>query len=99
MKIHIKSPTTFVITEQSRKKFKKYVYQSSTCKIAVAKSCYPEVIYHVNTIAVFVRGDYTYKDYEPLRVKDPRHMPHILKALKKFCTFNDEPFEIESCIL
>lgn len=48
---------------------------------------------------VFVRGMYTHKNYNVLKVDEPEHMTHILKAIEKFCTFNEEPFIIESCIL
>lgn len=99
MRIRIDSPTTFVITEQSDRNFKDYEYRSSIGKIIVDQESYPEIIYRNDFILVFVRGIYEVEDYKPLKVKSPEHMPHILKALKEFCTFNEEPFEIESCIL
>ena len=100
MKICIDSPTSFVITEQNDKYFEKLTCQSSIGYITVHQEDCPEIIYQItNRILVFVRGSLSYRDNDPLRVKDPNHMPHILKALKEFCTFNNEPFEIESCIL
>ena len=100
MRIRINSPTTFVITEQSEKYFETYYYTSPVLgDIEVAKSCYPEVQYLGDRIILFVRGMYDNRNYNTLRVDKPEHMPHIIKALKEFCTFNEEPFEIESCIL
>lgn len=99
MKIRINSPTTFVITEQSSKRFKELTYQSPIGDIMVGQESYPEIAYFDYKTMVFVRGAYEEYDNSLLKVKDPKHMPHILQALKEFCTFNDEPFEIESCIL
>jgi hypothetical protein len=99
MKIHIKSPTTFVITAQSNKYFESYQFSTPIGEIEVAKSSYPEVKYFGGRIVLFVRGMNRNKDNMTLEVNYPEHMPHILKALEKFCTFNEEPFEIESCIL
>lgn len=100
MRIRINSPTTFVITEQSDKYFKTYYFDSPIVgNIEVAKSCYPEVRYLKDRTILFVRGMYNNKNYNTLRVDKPEHMPHIIKALEEFCTFNEEPFEIESCIL
>ena len=100
MRIRIDSPTTFVITEQSEKYLETYYYTSPILgDIEVAKSCYPEVKYLGYRTVLFVRGMYEDKNYNTLRVNKPEHMPHIIKALEEFCTFNEEPFEIESCIL
>lgn len=100
MRIRINSPTTFVITEQSGNYFETYYYTSPILgDIEVAKSCYPEVKYLGDRIVLFVRGTNTDRDNMALEVNHPSHMPHIIKALEKFCTFNEEPFEIESCIL
>ena len=100
MRIRINSPTTFVITEQSEKYLETYYFDSPIVgNIEVAKSCYPEVRYLGYKTILFVRGMYEDKNYNTLRVNKPEHMPHIIKALEEFCTFNEEPFEIESCIL
>ena len=100
MRIRINSPTTFVITEQSEKYLKTYYFDSPIVgNIEVSKSCYPEVRYLGYKTILFVRGMYDNRNYNTLRVDKPEHMPHIIKALKEFCTFNEEPFEIESCIL
>lgn len=100
MRIRIDSPTTFVITEQSENYFTTYYYTSPVLgDIEVAKSCYPEVRYLGNRIVLFVRGMFTDKNYNKLRVNKPEHLSQMLKALEEFCTFNEEPFEIESCIL
>lgn len=100
MKIHIKSPTTFVITEQSEKYFTTYYYTSPILgDIEVAKSCYPEVRYLGYKTVLFIRGMFEDKNYNTLRVDKPEHLGQMIKALEKFCTFNEEPFEIESCIL
>lgn len=100
MRIRIDSPTTFVITEQSENYFTTYYYTSPILgDIEVAKSCYPEVKYFGGKTIVFVRGIYGHKDNNTLQVSKPEHLPHILKALEKFCTFNEEPFEIEPCTL
>lgn len=100
MKIHINSPTTFIITEQSDKYFEKLTCQSSIGYITVYQEDCPEIAYcEPDRIFVFIRGSLSYRDNDPLRVKDPDHMSYILKALKEFCTFNEESFEIESCTL
>ena len=100
MKIRIDSPTSFVITEQSEKYLETYHFDSPILgDIEVAKSCYPEVKYLGDRIILFVRGMYKERDNMTLEVNCPSHMPHIIKALEEFCTFNEEPFEIESCIL
>lgn len=99
MKIHIHNPTTFTITEQGPGWFSEYAYQSSIGEIIVDSESYPEIAYTCINVLVFVRGSYKKYDNNPLKVKNPEHMPHILKALKEFCIFNHEPFEIESCIL
>ena len=100
MKIRINSPTTFVITEQSDTYFETYYYTSPVLgDIEVAKSCYPEVRYLKDRTILFVRGMNRDWDNMTLEVNCPSHMPHIIKALEEFCTFNEEPFEIESCIL
>jgi hypothetical protein len=100
MKIRINSPTTFVITEQSDKYFETYYYTSPILgDIEVAKSCYPEVRYLGYKTMLFVRGMFEDKNYNTLRVDKPEHLEQMIKALEKFCTFNEEPFEIESCIL
>jgi hypothetical protein len=100
MKIRINSPTTFVITEQSEKYLETYYFESPIVgNIEVAKSCYPEVRYLGYKTMLFVRGMNKDRDDLTLEVNHPRHLSHILKALEEFCTFNEEPFEIESCIL
>lgn len=99
MRIRIIGERSFQITEQGDKYFKEYDFSSPIGEIVVASSCYPEVRYMDYKTMVFVRGMFTDKNDNILKVNDPNHMPHILKALEKFCTFNDEPFEIESCIL
>jgi hypothetical protein len=100
MKIRINSPTTFVITEQSEKYFETYYYTSPILgDIEVAKSCYPEVRYLGYRTMLFVRGMYDNENYKTLQVDKPEHLSQMLQALKEFCTFNEEPFEIESCIL
>lgn len=100
MRIRIKSPTTFVITEQSKKHFETCRYNSPIMgEIEVAKSCYPEVKYLGYRTTLFVRGIYEGKNYNPVVVNRPEHLSQILNALKEFCTFNEEPFEIESCTL
>lgn len=100
MKIRINSPTTFVITAQSDKYFETYNFTSPILgEIEVAKSCYPEVRYLGYKTIIFVRGMYDNKNYNTLQVNKPAHLEPVLKALKDFCTFNEEPFEIESCIL
>ena len=100
MRIRINSPTTFVITEQSEKYFETYSFTSPILgEIEVAKSCYPEVRYLGYKTIIFVRGMYDNKNYNTLQVNKPAHLEPVLKALKDFCTFNEEPFEIESCIL
>lgn len=100
MRIRIDSPTSFVITEQSDTYFETYYYTSPVLgDIEVAKSCYPEVRYLGYKTMLFVRGMYKNENHKTLRVDKPEHMPQMLKALEEFCTFNEEPFEIESCIL
>ena len=100
MRIRINSPTTFVITEQSEKYLETYYYTSPILgDIEVAKSCYPEVRYLGYKTMLFVRGMYDHKNYNTLRVDKPEHLGQMIKALEEFCTFNEEPFEIESCTL
>ena len=100
MRIRIDSPITFVITAQSDKCFETCRYNSPIMgEIEVAKSCYPEVRYLGYRTMLFVRGMFEDKNYNTLRVNKPEHLTQMLNALKEFCTFNEEPFEIESCIL
>ena len=100
MRIRIDSPITFVITAQSEKYFETFYYTSPVLgDIEVAKSCYPEVRYLGYKTVLFVRGIWQGENHKTLRVDKPEHLPQILEALEKFCTFNEEPFEIESCIL
>ena len=99
MRIRINNPTTFVITAQSNKRFESYQFSTPIGEIEVAKSSYPEVKYFGHRILLFVRGMNKERDNMALHINYPNHMPHILNALKEFCTFNEEPFEIESCIL
>jgi hypothetical protein len=100
MKIRIINDKSFKITEQGGSEYFE-TQQSSTPigKISVAQSCYPEVRYMDNKITVFVRGIYKHMDNNVLKVNKPEHLGPILEALEKFCTFNEEPFEIEPCIL
>ena len=98
MKIRILSETSFQITEQSDKYLDTYEYHFDRGIIEVAKSCYPEVRDQGFRIMVFVRGMYTHKNDSILRA-DVQDMPHIIEALKRFCRFNEESFEIEPCIL
>lgn len=99
MKIRITGEKSFQITEQGDGYFEEQEFSTPIGEIEVAASCYPEIRYSDYRILVFVRGMYKHKDHNVLKVDNPDHMPHILKAIEKFCTFNDEPFEIESCIL
>lgn len=100
MRICINGPTTFVITEQSDKHFETYCFTSPTLgEIEVASSCYPEVRYLEYKTMLFVRGIYGHENYKTLQVNKPEHLTPILKALEKFCTFNEESFEIEPCTL
>ena len=99
MRIRINSPTTFVITEQSEKYLETYQFSTPIGEIEVAISSYPEVKFFGHRILLFVRGMNKERDNMTLEVNCPSHMTHIIKALEEFCTFNEEPFEIESCIL
>lgn len=99
MRIRIINDKSFQITEQGDKCFKEYDFSTPIGEIEVASSCYPEVRYMDYKTMVFVRGMFTDKNDNVLKVNDPEHMPHIIKALEKFCTFNEESFIIESCII
>lgn len=101
MKIRIINDKSFQITEQGGDagSFETKQFSTPVGNIEVAQSCYPEIRYFDYKIIVFVRGIYEWKDNNMLQANKPEHMPHILKALEKFCTFNEEPFEIESCII
>lgn len=103
MKIRIIDDKSFQIVEQSDRHMLTVTTITPIGIIKVVCSLYPDISYMFytcsNTLNVFVRGEEPEKDNRHLVVQDPDHMPHIIKALKEFCIFNHEPFEIESCIL
>ena len=99
MRIRIINDRSFQITEQDSGYLETQQFSTPIGEIEVAQSCYPEVRYRDYKTMVFVRGMYKHKDNNVLKVDEPEHMTHILKAIEKFCTFNEESFEIESCIL
>lgn len=103
MIIRIINNTTFQIVEQRRRNMMRKETHTPIGSIEVMCSAFPDISYMFfnssSQLKVFVRGDMLSNDNRLLVVKSPSHLPHVLKAIEKFCTFNDESFEIEPCIL
>lgn len=103
MIIRILDDKSFQIVEQSNRHMTRSETHTPIGTIRVMCASYPDISYMFftieNIIKIFVRGEMPAKDNRHLVVKSPAHMPHVLQALKEFCTFNGETLEIESCIL